>query len=355
MTDETYDKLFNLYANNSGEYLVGAPTLENETATHNYPDLRGTIKKIHFIRNIEKEEGENRRSLEDYEKSWRNTLGDNLFNTIKYELSIKWDGLSANIECDKDGNLLHVYPRGLVSANETIDKVDKFKNYELYGKKINGYDILELPRNSFDKPFCIKAELLCMDYSLDKLNNKYNCKFKNRRSAVSGLINSDNMDPKLIDYITIMPLRYQLHGEKEVHMARVFYNSEYDCYPEIKVNNKIQLVDSILYMKRCAEKSGFAADGIVLTIMNKDIQEKLGRDEDKGINKYEVAYKFPPEVGTSKIKDVEFTMGTMGIITPVAKIEPIILKGNTIKSINLGSIDRYRSLNIHRGDEVKIK
>lgn len=351
MTDEVYDKLFNLYLNNNGEYSVGASTLESDTATHNYPDLRGTIKKVHFICNDEKENNENRKSLEDYENSWKRTLDSISYNKIKYIMSIKWDGLSGNIECDKFGSVLHVYPRGLVSANETIDKVYKFYDYSLNGRKINGYDILGIPRKSFDKPFCIKVEFLCSEDSLKILNDEYSCGFKNRRSAVSGILNSDNTNPELINYLTIMPLRYQLFNDKDINMV---YISEYP-YPVVNISNRNKILSNIEKLKECAEESGFSADGVVLTIEDKDIQDKLGRDDDKGINKYEVAYKFPPEVGTSRIIDVDFTMGTMGIITPVAKIEPIILKGNTIKSINLGSIDRYRGLNICRNDEVKIK
>ena len=80
---------------------------------------------------------------------------------------------------------------------------------------------------------------------------------------------------------------------------------------------------------------------------------RSGREDN--INRFEIAFKFPPETKKSKIIDVDFQIGLLGTITPVAKIEPVVMNYNTIKSISLGSIDIFKSLNMRIGDEVIVR
>ena len=359
LSDELYDKLYQVYVDQIGDEEVGAPIYALDTkekVTHRFDKMRGTIQKVHFVSEKDKPEKENRKSLEYYENSWKRQLGESLFEEAIYLFTTKWDGLSACLEFNKEGELLRVLPRGDVKNNETEDKYYKFKDL-----KIDGYNLILYGNSTdtkFNDDFCVKCELVCSESNLKILNEKYGMEFKNRRSAVAGLLNSDDTPIALMKYVTIIPLRYQVGstGNEEYVLP---YESEYSMHKLSEFRNKEDRIASfknIITTLQCnAEESGFPADGVVITILNKDIQNRLGRDTDRGINKYEVAYKFPPEVGSSYVIDVEFTTGTMGIITPVAKIKPIKLKGNTIKSINLGSMDRFEELDIRYGDEVKIK
>ena len=83
--------------------------------------------------------------------------------------------------------------------------------------------------------------------------------------------------------------------------------------------------------------------------------ESKEEDETAGINKFERSFKFQPESKKSILKSVEFSVGNLGNITPIAKIEPVKLRGNTIKSISLGSVERFKMLGLSVGDEVIIK
>ena len=83
--------------------------------------------------------------------------------------------------------------------------------------------------------------------------------------------------------------------------------------------------------------------------------ESKEEDETAGINKFERSFKFQPESKKSILKSVEFSVGNLGNITPIAKIEPVKLRDNTIKSISLGSVERFKMLGLSVGDEVIIK
>jgi NAD-dependent DNA ligase len=82
--------------------------------------------------------------------------------------------------------------------------------------------------------------------------------------------------------------------------------------------------------------------------------ETLGRNNDK--NMFQVAYKFSAGEEKTTINDVEFQVGPVyGHITPVAKVSPVVINGNTITSVSLSNKDKFDSLNLHLGDEVIIR
>ena len=56
--------------------------------------------------------------------------------------------------------------------------------------------------------------------------------------------------------------------------------------------------------------------------------------------RWAVAYKFKARQATSRLLRVEFQVGRVGTITPVAKIEPVHISGVTITSVSLFNEDR---------------
>jgi NAD-dependent DNA ligase len=107
-------------------------------------------------------------------------------------------------------------------------------------------------------------------------------------------------------------------------------------------------------LKKDAEKFNIPIDGIVISILNPRMVETLGRNNDK--NMFQVAYKFSAGEEKTTINDVEFQVGPVyGHITPVAKVSPVVINGNTITSVSLSNKDKFDSLNLHLGDEVIIR
>lgn len=67
-----------------------------------------------------------------------------------------------------------------------------------------------------------------------------------------------------------------------------------------------------------------------------------------------VAWKYPPAQALATVAAVEFTIGRSGRITPVLALEPVRLDDRTIRRVSLGSLARWRALDIAPGDEVAI-
>ena len=96
-------------------------------------------------------------------------------------------------------------------------------------------------------------------------------------------------------------------------------------------------------------------DGLVIRWTDEDAINTLGRNYDRNINNFEIAYKFPKAYKYTTLIDIEQNIGTMGSVSFTAIFEPIEFKGRTISRASLGSLDRMKTLNLSKGDMVCIK
>lgn len=336
MSDDNYDKLYDIYKSNAGEDIVGAPVSEGDVISHNFPKLRGTLDKIHFIYSSEKK-GDKRKSLQDWIDQKENKLGRPLTDKeSRVEMFCKWDGCSVIFEFSPSFKMLRALSRGYTKDN-TAQNLTKYFDYKP----------TFMDNEPLNSEFGLKTEVVITQEDFNELIKKH--PFKNKRNAVAGILNSNEPTKEMLDSLTIIPLQME-------YLAKVFIPPVvYTDYPYemASLKNLDDIIEKIEKLKNQSEKIGADIDGIVFRLIDPNVQTLLGRED--AINKFEVAYKFPPAEKKSVIKDIEFTVGTLGNISAVAKIEPIKMRGNTVKSISLGSIERAKALKLRVGDEVKIK
>jgi DNA ligase (NAD+) len=338
VSDEKYDILYQIMIDHKLGDIVGSVNSQGKPVReHMFPDLRGTLNKVHFVFNIDKD-GDKRRSIEDWITSVTNILGRDIDNSKDFEviLQAKWDGCSAVFECDKFGVVKHVLMRGDTEKNQAVDIIDLFRDNIRFSEFANGED-----------EFAVQTEILMNQEDYEKICVEYK-EFKSPRSATSSILNEKILQPHLAKYLTIEPLRLQYVGQK----PEIVPNYTYDM-----ISNLFDLRDireCIRQINEHVKEDGKVTDGVVLHLSDKRIQEKLGRDG--AINRYEVAYKFPAEAKKAKLINIEFSTGLGGNITPVAKIEPIVMLGKTISSISMGSIDRFRTMeHLTSGSEIIVR
>lgn len=342
ISDENYDILYEIYRAESGEDIIGASNGSRNKAIyqHKYPDLRGTLDKVHFITNDEKRVNEKRRSIEDFIKSIEAKLGHPLMGAQKRAvITPKWDGISVVKEVNKVGRVTRALKRGDTTKNEAEEIPNLFQNVTFNTlDKIKGHNA------------GIKTEVVMSRENFDKLCQTYG-DFKSPRSAVSSIVNSKVPSQKYLEFLNIKVLRTQIEGQdtSELCLGDIssyrFINDIKD-FADLKRN-----IDSLV--EYVEEFEQIDIDGIVISLLDENIISELGRENN--INKHEVAYKLPPKQAKAILKSVDFSVGVLGAVTPMARIEPVKLKGSTIKSISLGSIARFESLQLAAGDEVIIK
>ena len=183
-------------------------------------------------------------------------------------------------------------------------------------------------------------------YNMEHPNQK---PYKNSRSMVSSILNSDEVDAK-IELLHIVPLRYSYIKDGE-ESQQFLAPGVYD-YPYLEC--KLKDVDKIheFAFSHKTVHPGLRCDGAVIQLTNPEVQKALGRENEK--NKFAVAFKFTEETTYSEITDIEFNTGLFGRITPVAVFNPVKLKGNTVDHASLGSYARFKNLELCKKDTVKV-
>ena len=67
-----------------------------------------------------------------------------------------------------------------------------------------------------------------------------------------------------------------------------------------------------------------------------------------------VAWKYPASNALALVRKVQFKIGRTGRITPLLDIEPVTLDDRQIRRVSVGSLQRWRALDIAPGDQVAI-
>lgn len=96
----------------------------------------------------------------------------------------------------------------------------------------------------------------------------------------------------------------------------------------------------------------YETDGIVIKVSRFDYQERLGQTSKNP--RWAVAFKFPPEEGTTQILDVEVNVGRTGALTPVAVLKPVTVSGSTISHATLHNEDEIKRKDVKIGDWVLV-
>lgn len=96
-----------------------------------------------------------------------------------------------------------------------------------------------------------------------------------------------------------------------------------------------------------------ATDGLVFKLNSLRQQLNLGFTAKSP--RWAIAYKFKAERALTRLRYVSFDVGRMGIITPVANLEPVLLSGTIVKRASLHNEDIMRTLDIHDGDMLYVE
>jgi DNA ligase (NAD+) len=96
----------------------------------------------------------------------------------------------------------------------------------------------------------------------------------------------------------------------------------------------------------------FNTDGMVIKINDRVIYDRLGIVGKTP--RAAVAFKFPAEESTTKVRDIVITIGRTGAATPVAILDPVEVAGSTVRHATLHNADEIARLDIRIGDTVII-
>ena len=257
----------------------------------------------------------------------------------KYVCELKIDGLSVSLRY-KDGKLLYAATRGNGIIGEDItDNVKTIKTIPL----------------TLTKPIDIevRGEIYISKKTLLEINEqrrKDNLEpFKNARNLAAGSIRQ--LDSKIAAERHLDAFIYHLPNPMDYGI-----NTHYEALNFMKElgfvtnpnNRLVDGIDGILsYIDektKLRETLPYDIDGVVIKLDNILDQMKLGSTVK--YPKWATAYKFPPEEVITKLKDIIFTVGRTGQVTPNAILEPVNVMGSTISKTTLHNEDYCKEKDI---------
>lgn len=265
----------------------------------------------------------------------------------KYVCELKIDGLSVSLK----------YENGLLVSGAT-------RGDGVVGEDIthNVKTIKQVPLK-LNKPIDIevRGEIYMSKKTLERINEerKENNEplLKNCRNAAAGSVRQ--LDSSVAAKRFLEVWIYHLpdpedYGIKTHHEALEFMaDLGFRTNPNNRLVNSIDEVMDFIHEKNEARESlPYDIDGVVIKLDDLHDHEIMGNTI--RYPKWACAYKFPAQVVSTKLKDIKFTVGRTGQVTPNAILEPVMVMGSLISKATLHNEEYCIVKDIRVGDTVKI-
>ncbi|MBP7272685.1 MAG: NAD-dependent DNA ligase LigA [Saprospiraceae bacterium] len=114
-----------------------------------------------------------------------------------------------------------------------------------------------------------------------------------------------------------------------------------------------EAIDFCLMWQEQRDTYDYEIDGMVVKADALKIQELCGYTSHHP--RWAIAFKFKAKQAAAKLLHVEFQVGKIGSVTPVAKLEPVALAGVTVSSVSLHNEDFITARDIRIGDTVLVE
>ncbi len=98
---------------------------------------------------------------------------------------------------------------------------------------------------------------------------------------------------------------------------------------------------------------GYQTDGVVIKVDSLAEQRELGFTSKSP--RWALAYKFPPEERTTRLRSIEVNVGRTGAVTPYAVLEPVFVGGATVTNATLHNQDEVARKDLRIGDIVVVR
>ncbi|MBQ1589146.1 MAG: NAD-dependent DNA ligase LigA [Oscillospiraceae bacterium] len=181
--------------------------------------------------------------------------------------------------------------------------------------------------------------------------------FANPRNAAAGSLRQ--LDPKIaarrqLD-ILIFNLqlcegrRFATHTETLDYLASL----KFKVIPYTLCTEQSQIAARIAEINESRADFSYDIDGAVIKLNDLAGRTRLGSTAK--FPRWAAAYKYPPEIKQTVLRDIVVQVGRTGVLTPKAVVDPIRLAGTTVTNATLHNQDFITEKDVRIGDTVRIR
>ena len=284
-------------------------------------------------------------------RAWQKRIAKFLEKDESLELfgDLKMDGLACALRY-KDGQLYMGLTRGdgLVGEDITIN--------------VRTIDAIPLTlRQKVVGEIEIRGEIVMYKKDFENLNAQRaktnQTLFANPRNTAAGTMRQ--LDPKLVAErnlrfhaydIAVFPENLKTNEEVYKKLIDLGFKASKNATTFKSIEDLMKFIN--LWDKK-RESLQYNTDGVVVKLNDRELYKRAGivGKAPRGA----VAYKYPAEQSTTKVKDIFVSIGRTGAATPVAILEPVVVAGSTVQMATLHNQGEVERKDIRVGDTVIIQ
>ena len=268
----------------------------------------------------------------------------------QYVVEEKIDGLSVSLEY-QDGRFVRGSTRGDGLVGE--DVTENLATIRAIPKTLppGAPEFLEvrgevyMPHDAF---FALKEE--------QELQDKV--PFKNPRNAAAGSLRQKDAKITAARGLSIFVFNLQqVRGRSFARHSETLdfiKHMGFPVSPRYRVFTSIE--DALKEIEAIGQMRGTLAydiDGAVIKVDDLAAREALGSTNK--FPRWAIAFKYPPEVKETVVREVEVSVGRTGVLTPTAVFDPVFLAGTSVSRASLHNEDIIRSLDLRIGDTIRVR
>ena len=357
LNDQQYDYLFSLLKQTEANHpeLIQADSPSQRVS----PGVSGELGIVkHNLPMLSLDNSYNEQDLIEFDKRLQSSSDT---EKLTYCVEPKYDGSSIALVYQND-LLIRAATRGDGMEGEEIT--------------VNAKTIKNLPQMvPFSKLGIYTAELrgevLISHYEFQKLNdarrNSGEKPFQNPRNTASGSLRMK--DPNEVAARNLDAVIYHLAYAVDVYgndMLPKLSNSHFENInllaslgfktPEQEkalCDGIQQVIDFCNIWQDKRENFHYEMDGMVIKLNDLNLQRISGATSHHP--RWAIAYKFPARKARTKLLEIDYQVGRTGVITPIARLQPVFLSGVTISNVSLHNEDFIKEKDIRVGDFVWVE
>jgi len=359
LADNEYDQLFKALELIETEHPeIISPKSPTQRVSN---DLIATFSSVdHLEPMLSLANSYNAEDLQNFDDQIRKLCSIKEGEDIEYVVEPKYDGGSVALIYEND-LLVRAATRGNGAQGEemtpnakalpSVPLLAKFSDHKIAKVELRGEALIR--KDNFKK---VNDERAKKGISL----------FANPRNAATGGLRTKNANETRDRAIEIFMFQLGFAQDKDGNDALIRFDKHFQ---QLELLEQLGFKTPTIEKKLCknikeatkfvktweAKREGYEyeIDGMVVKVNDRALQLKCGSTAHHP--RWAIAYKFKAKQATTKLLNVEYQVGKIGSITPVAKLDPVQLAGVTVSSVSLHNEEFITSRDLRLGDTVLVE